>query len=316
MSGSLGQETMLTQKTGRDGDVFWLLDTRHVWNGSSIDAVARESLVHLSEEERQRARAFYFLKDAKLSVGASLLKRLFIVLNTAASSWSDVVFARRGDSRHGKPCYAATNTDHVKLDFNVSHQAGLVALAGCLDPGDEIGVDIVCVDERDNSRMIQREGFEAFVNMHREVFSDADLRQIMKPIQGSNAQSTSTDEDAGLRKFYAFWCIKEAYVKMVGEGLLDPWIRDVELRNVTVPLVAQSKSEGNIHVESVPSIEVWVHGRQLRDVHIWLQAFEGNYMIATAKRVKPGSHAIYPPKFQTLDLEVDVLHCARLAEGV
>jgi len=45
-----------------------------------------------------------------------------------------------------------------------------------------------------------------------------------------------------LRNFYAHWCLKEAYIKMTGEALLAPWLRDLEFRNVRPPAAASSLS--------------------------------------------------------------------------
>jgi 4'-phosphopantetheinyl transferase len=93
-----------------------------------------------------------------MSLGSALLKRLF-VHQTLDVPWKDIKFGRKRDPKHGKPCaLLAPTTPHpsplpAPIEFNVSHQAGLVALVGCkadiLDA--ELGVDIVCVNERNPS---------------------------------------------------------------------------------------------------------------------------------------------------------------------
>ena len=222
--------------------------------------------------------------------------------------WEDITFRRKGDPKHGKPCYVSSSAQLAELDFNVSHQAGLTALAGCLVAGDDIGIDIVCVDERSHARMLQDEGFDGFVDMHRDVFSDADLQQI-KYLESSAVSNQSMNLDARLRKFYAFWCIKEAYVKMVGEGLLDPWIRHVEFRKVLVPAIPQSPESQDrpVRGEGLQSIEVWLHGKRLQDVSICLEAFGHQYMIATAIRCRCANISEPIPRLEILDLATDIL---------
>ena len=59
------------------------------------------------------------------------------------------------------------------MEFNVSHQAGLVALVGCKtsELEVELGVDIVCVNERNDYRVIDEEGFNGWVDIYSEIFS-------------------------------------------------------------------------------------------------------------------------------------------------
>jgi len=157
----------------------------------------------VSSEEQLKAKKFYFIRDARLSLGSSLLKRLFVV-RTQALPWAEVTFSRIGHEKHGKPCFAPDGRKH-QVDFNVSHQAGLVTLVGCAANDALIGVDITCVNERNEKRMIDKEGFESFVDMHVEVFSQADL-EAMKACAGSL--------DDKIRTFYAYWALKEAYVSL------------------------------------------------------------------------------------------------------
>jgi len=41
--------------------------------------------------------------------------------------------------------------------------------------------------------------------------------------------------DKKLRRFYAMWCLREAYVKMTGEALLAPWLKDLEISDAQAP---------------------------------------------------------------------------------
>lgn len=113
-----------------------------------------------------------------MSLGSALLKRIF-VHKTLGIPWKDIAFGRKRDPKHGKPCALlppnSTRSYPIPapVEFNVSHQAGLVALVGCktdqLDA--ELGVDIVCVNERNDYRVIDEEGFDGWVDVYSEIFS-------------------------------------------------------------------------------------------------------------------------------------------------
>lgn len=249
----------------------------------------------VSSEEQLKAKKFYFIRDARLSLGSSLLKRLFVV-RTQALPWAEVTFSRIGHEKHGKPCFAPDGRKH-QVDFNVSHQAGLVTLVGCAANDALIGVDITCVNERNEKRMIDKEGFESFVDMHVEVFSQADL-EAMKACAGSL--------DDKIRTFYAYWALKEAYVKLEGEALLANWLKETEFRNVNPPR-ARSQTSSAVSDIQKSSIEVWFRGKKQDNVEMFLEAFEDNYLIATAAKRPEGSQFKGLPTMKILDLEQDIL---------
>jgi len=263
----------------------------------------------LSPEEQSKAAKFYFLRDAKLSVASSLLKRLFVAKN-AGVSWKDVVFTRRGDPKHGKPCYVPARQDSPTLDFNVSHQAGIATLIGCRTPGIEVGIDLTCVNEREKSDLqtIKDEGFDYWVDMHAEVFSDADLQNMKRAQQTINGKSMPMETSSQLRTFYTYWCLKEAYVKLVGEGLLAKWLTEVEFRNVEIPKAPVCEIGDTTHMwgERITTVEVWVKGQKQHDVSMTLQAFEDHYIFGTAYRQRSSLQGD-DTAFEILDLEVDVL---------
>ena len=128
----------------------------------------------ISQEERDIVLRKYHVADAKMSLASALLKRLFIH-ETLGIPWKDISFGRKRNPMHGKPCALLPSPLHgpAPCEFNVSHQAGLVALVGC-NTGDldvELGVDVVCVHERNEWKMIEEEGWEAWVDMYDGIFS-------------------------------------------------------------------------------------------------------------------------------------------------
>jgi len=217
-----------------------------------------------------------------MSLASALLKRLFIskALNI---SWKDVRFGRKRDPKHGKPCALLPNGMPAPIEFNISHQAGLVALVGCKTAAVELGVDIVCANERNDYRVIDTDGFDAWVDIYESIFSQEESwdmkfnidafqlldgtevrpeqlarddwscgrrnQELTATLASGEKRTFSSDLpiDAKLRRFYTFWCYKEAYIKLDGEALLAEWIKECEFRGVKAPkqgTVARCSTEG------------------------------------------------------------------------
>lgn len=323
-----------------------------------------------------------------MSLGSALIKRLFVqkALNIP---WKDITFGRKRDPKHGKPCAllppSSTSANPstpipAPVEFNVSHQAGLVALVGCKtdDLDAELGVDIVCVNERNDYRTIDEEGFDGWVGIYSEIFSHEesfDIKYncdafplldgtIISPallqgcrhdrctrrnetlrVQLENGDEKTFDSDllidAKLRRFYTFWCFKEAYIKLDGEALLAKWIPRLEFRNVRAPkqgTVARCWTHG-IWGERVGDAEVWFtntrgsdgpagvellnmkdgESRRLDDTRVEIQAFEEDFMIGVAAKMRSsrieggGSLPDVLTKFESLHLEGNVMAVARSA---
>lgn len=232
-----------------------------------------------------------------MSLASALLKRLF-VHQSLGIPWKDVRFGRKNDPKHGKP-YALLPSPQdgpAPVEFNISHQAGLVALVGCrtteLDV--ELGVDIVCVNERNDYRVIDEEGFGGWIDIYVEIFSQEesfDLKYnadafplldgtIVTPeMLGRHDRCTTRNQqlditlpsgekrtfdsdlliDAKLRRFYTLWCYKEAYIKLDGEALLAKWIPQLEFKHVRAPrpgTIARCSTHGTWG-ERVSDAEIW-----------------------------------------------------------
>ncbi|WPH04927.1 4'-phosphopantetheinyl transferase superfamily [Acrodontium crateriforme] len=351
-----------------DGDVVcWLLDTRNMWPGTNIysasGAAACMSLVSL--EEQNTIGTKMFIADAKMSLASALLKRLFV--STALEiPWKEVQLARKGNEKHGKPCAVDDMGRPIAgIDFNVSHQNGLVSLIGwngrkqqlysptghimgILSPlrgTNEImvGVDIVCVNERQSaSNTIDIDGFDGWVDVYESIFSDEERWSMKYDVDyvtlldgtvltsaevgrhdrclarhtnlsvttaaGRNLSfSSELLIDAKLRRFYTYFCYKEAYIKLTGEALLAPWLRQLEFHNVRSPkpgVVARCSSHG-VWGEEVDDVEVKLEGRIVTDVKMKIQSYEEDFMIATA--IQGEIQNISVPHFRKLDLERDIL---------
>ncbi|KAL1303902.1 hypothetical protein AAFC00_000356 [Neodothiora populina] len=332
-----------------EGFTCWLLDVRALWPGGKIQDAAADVLELLSPEERETCLRKMFIADARMSLGSALLKRLFIS-RSLGIPWKQVKIARKGDPTHGKPAALSPDGSFAPIDFNVSHQAGLVALVGCrtgqareqtTDGLTQVGVDIVCVNERDDYRTIDQEGFDGWIDIYEEVFSEEERwdmkfkidsltlldgrtltgeqigrndrcvhrhRDLTVRLPSGQTETFTSDIliDAKLRRFYTFFCYKEAYIKLAGEALLAPWLKQLEFHNVKSPepgTVARCSTHG-VWGEKVDDVEVSLHGKTVSDVRMSIQAFEESFMIATAVR---GPSLSQLPSFTGLHLEHDIL---------
>lgn len=118
--------------------------------------------------------------------------------------------------------------------------------------------------------------------------------------------------------FYTYWALKEAYIKMTGEALLAPWLRELEFTDVVVP----EPSEESPCSQPYTAIKTWLRGELVEDVRIEVVAFGDEYLIATAARgarIGATSHALggglgsIDPwqALEKVDIEKDITACAR-----
>jgi 4'-phosphopantetheinyl transferase len=228
-----------------------------------------------------------------------------------------------------------------------------------------VGCDIVMPHERSDFASIQASDFEDYTETYCEVFSPEELFDITYTLPSNsvtllNGERLSADTlgrhdraitldqpmsatlpdgrveeftsdliiDAKLRRFYTFFCLKEAYIKLVGEGLLAPWIKECEFRNVHAPTPGSStqgawggrtsggrsfvsKMLNTPRIDEAENMEIWLNGEEVHDVITEVQAFEEDYMIATM--IKPGAFlgpkAEFPP-WTTPNLEREALGVA------
>ena len=237
------------------------------------------------------------------------------------------------------------------MDFNVSHQAGIVSLIAVVGMGEEdkveVGTDVVCWDERlvQDYAQIEKEGFFEWVDIHGDVFAESEVSYMkLAPVDlgleltgfGRDAISrcqrrhemvaVMKDErtimvesnsiiDAKLRRFYACWCLREAYIKMTGEALLAPWLKKLEISDVKAPAAKEPSSdissdgvsleEGDIESD----FTIYFKGKLVTNVKMELVALGTDYMIGGAMRpaAKLGEWGLRLGKWRHLDLESDIL---------
>ncbi|KAI2780961.1 4'-phosphopantetheinyl transferase [Daldinia loculata] len=284
--------------SGKVEVIQYLVDTRQLWPGATktkdLEKEASRALALLTEDEKKAVLKYYFVADAKMSLASHLLKH-WVVSKYAGVSWWDTKLTR---DEKTKPVYVDPVTGKQPVAFNVSHQAGIVALVAVAgyDGKVDVGTDVVCTSERRvrDHKVINTEGWGSFVDLHSDVFgrSEADyLKGDLLSTQPGLPPLARGDEiiDFKLRAFYTLWCLREAYVKMTGEALLAPWLKDLEFKHFRAPHPSQGfvqLPDGEVveKQEIIKDHEILFHGNKVDDANICLRSLGPDYMTCSAIR--------------------------------
>ena len=134
-----------------------------------------------------------------MSLGSSLLKRAYIAKCTSLP-FSSIRLSRKLDPKLGKPCWEPPSLDsHPRssdnpwpsIDFNVSHQKGLVVLVGvCSYRGNldlQASVDIVSPNERNDLANIASSGLASFVSTFDTIFSASEVFSLTYTLPESSS---------------------------------------------------------------------------------------------------------------------------------
>ncbi|MCJ1283427.1 hypothetical protein MMC26_002756 [Xylographa opegraphella] len=266
---------------------------------SATPAPAR-ALALLSPEEIASVLRFIRPEDAALALGSCLLKRLAVVRGVGAT-WAE---AGRGMKKEagGKPVWKSESPEQGKVEFNVSHHGSVVVLVA--DSGPEngpnrvrrVGIDIVKIDVPITTPAVRRAGsWEKWVRIYADVMPEGEVRMIMNEenIEGCGQLSL----EGRLRRFYTFWGLREAYVKMSGEALVAPWLKELQFLNVRAPPKGEELTQGAV----IKGVEVWLCGQKLEDVGVELEALGEDYIVATV--VERGSKGEEFAAFENVDIE-------------
>ena len=293
---------------------------------------ASRALALLAPADRAGVLRYFHVRDAKMAIASALLKR-FAVARLAPSppqSWSDILITRDArtkpvwvdpsvpdaNANAGAGAGADADADAESLrsspvSFNVTHQAGVVALVAAVSTTlrVHVGVDIVCTSERrDRDRgMAHADGWPAFVDAHADVFAPAEASylkyQVLSAVPGL-ASSAGTDTlDAKLRAFYALWALREAFVKLTGDALLAEWLRELEFRRFRPPAptpawdVPAREGDGGAGAgagadddgerygpQVIRRTEIRLRGKRVDDVNLCLRSMGPDFMICTVVR--------------------------------
>lgn len=164
----------------------------HVWHlleedlDEDLPVAAMQAMV--PESELARTRRFSQARDQMLFLLSRVLMRT-VLGSYLGRPGNELQFAT---TTFGKPIL-----DGVKLNFNLSHSRGCIALAVSEH---EVGVDI---EERGRS--------VDYLGLAKRYFAADEARHL-----------AALPEEARPEAFFAIWTLKEAYVKGIGRGLTFP----------------------------------------------------------------------------------------------
>lgn len=331
------------QHNDRPSLVRWYIDTRPLTSSTYTLPL----LETLQSPDQETVKKYYQLPDRHMSLASYLLKYLFIH-RTCRIPWEEIHISRT-PAPHRRPCFVPTKSSHQAIpnvEFNVSHQASLVALAGTIySPSDfspktvftqpvpsgaplpsvpQVGIDITCADEKRGSRASNppttHDALAEFVDIFAEVFSPRELKTMKNargPTLPPGPQKNVAEVQYGLWMFYTYWALKEAYIKMTGEALLAPWLRELEFTDVIVPQTSDVTGQWSRPYTGVRTL---LHGKLVEDVRVEIVAFGREYLIATAVRgagIGAGSHVLDGVEsadpwesLESIDIDKDITACA------
>ncbi len=283
---------------------------------------ASRALVLLTPSERAAVLKYMHAHDARMALGSHLLKH-YVVAKTCGIAWAASNISR--DARH-KPIFVDPATGRQPLAFNVSHQAGLVAVAGVRGYGGgqiDVGVDVVSPAERRvrDHRMVHEDGWLRFVDMHADVFGTGEAEYLKYQVRrtlprGADAAGRPVSAEAltdfKLRAFYTLWCLREAYVKMTGDALVAPWLHELQFRNLVPPKPVEALQD--LDEEGLgTSFDIWFKGNKVENVNVSLRAYGVDYMTCTMVRTpdnKEDGLGLRLGRFRVLTLD-EILDFAR-----
>ncbi|RMZ81669.1 hypothetical protein DV737_g2372, partial [Chaetothyriales sp. CBS 132003] len=330
----------------------YYIDVRALAPPGRKDHVDLPLLSTLPQELQASIQKYVRPVDRLMSLSSALLKYYFI--HTQARLPWDQVHISRTARPHGRPYWSPPDSWRLShdggLEFNVTHQNGLIGLVGCTTPTMQdpqaveptttqptiqqqqvrLGVDVACVREtgRSPADVTTQAKLDEWIDIFGEMFSDEcrnDIRSAPPPAGAPT--SVATTMQARLRRFYAFWALKEAYIKMVGEGLLADWLTKLEFENVQVPQPATEedwvdaddgfswalRTDEDVKwtpgKQAVRDIGAVLDGKQVNGVQLGLVAYEHDFLFATAMRGVV-EQAGGDTSWRKLDFDNDIRPCA------
>lgn len=174
------------------------MDRIDVWLARP-DAMRAPSLLDryqllMSDDERTRAACFRFARDRHIYTITRALVRTTLSRYAPVhpSAW---VFTA---DPHGRPQIAVSHPLANRIVFNVSHTAGLIALAIRWDLA--VGVDVENVRERQTALEVV------------DTFFSVEERRALAGLPPASLHD----------RFFEYWTLKESYVKARGRGLSLP----------------------------------------------------------------------------------------------
>jgi len=169
---------------------LWLVSYRQINDSQLVQRL--EQL--LNAEERQRRARFLHAEDQHRFLLTRATVRT-VLSGYAPVEPQDWLFTANA---HGRPAIANLHPQASGLCFNLSHTRGLIVLGVCRDR--ELGVDVENIRERTPTPGIAERFFAP----------------------QESAALASLPEELRHDRFFAYWTLKEAYIKARGRGMSIP----------------------------------------------------------------------------------------------
>lgn len=344
--------------------VRYYVDVRPLYPQPPSKSVELPLLSTLPESMQTTINAFRRPEDKLMSLASQLLKLLFIH-RTAKLRWDQITVSRT-PKPHGRPYWAPPDSMgdiDFGLEFNVSHQAGLVGIIGCKTPplavanaadyaiaqapivvtprpsrsntptGEirnplestpvRLGLDIACTQElnRTPKKMDTDTDFAKWADIFGEMFSEREIADMkdapILPIPSNPGPAieqlsfSQVKQKSKLRRFYTYWSLKEAYIKMVGEGLLASWLRQLEFFDVNPPIPQYpGKWTPQDEILQESDLKIDFQGTRLDDLKMELIAYGEDFILSTAMRGVEEETDGRGTKWEMIDFDIDVRPCA------
>jgi 4'-phosphopantetheinyl transferase len=199
-------------------------DEAHVWRADlNFESAHMRALERtLSEDERARAKRFYFQQDRDRFVAARGLLRNILSLYIHRRPHQ----LRFSYGPYGKPALSRRHGQR-EIRFNVSHSHGLALYA--VTRNREVGVDI----ERIQPHLTQQQIAERF-------FAPEECQRLR-----------TLPREKQVEAFYECWTRKEAYLKVQGKSLNQP------PDHLPMTLVSAPSASGPTIIDSSDEIRKW-----------------------------------------------------------
>uniref|UniRef100_A0A5K3EVM3 L-aminoadipate-semialdehyde dehydrogenase-phosphopantetheinyl transferase n=1 Tax=Mesocestoides corti TaxID=53468 RepID=A0A5K3EVM3_MESCO len=149
----------------------------------------------ISSTDQENALKFVYRRDVKSYLAARLLT-IFVAKHCLGLDPVEVTVERDPNDRPGL-------SNKPDFDFNLSHNGDFTVLTSCHKM--RTGVDVMRVELPPASSSVNE-----FLHKMRSLFAPSEWYSLNNPVLGANDR---------MRRFYRFWCLKEAFVKNTGTGL-------------------------------------------------------------------------------------------------
>ena len=330
------------------------IDTRPLTPLHSHDRSFLPLITTLRPEQQEAIQKFLRPADRLMSLASALLKYTFIH-RTAQIPWSDITISKT-PVPHKRPYWQPPSnwTGTGGLEFNVTHQNGIIAIIGCATPTLQsqevslplpstaptssetstgrtpqirLGVDVACVSEkgRTPTTITTQAALDEWVDIFGEMFSWR-CRQDIKYFSPSSSTETRDIYALRLRRFFTYWSLKEAFIKMVGEGLLASWLLELEFDGVSSPpaatdsdypddgfswaLLSAEERKWTPPELAVRSTKAVLYGERLEDVKLEVVAYENDFLVSSCIRGVKEESRDGGSRWTQLDIERDIRPCA------